>query len=249
MKLCYPLNYIRITTYFSNEHQGIDMGWYDNPKMPVLACFNGIVSKIYTDDKYGGGLTLSIKYDNGYSSDFKHLSNVLVKVGDRVIQLQEVALMGNSGWNTTGPHLHFNLYENGKRVNPVKYCYVYPNQTVEEKDKDIVNYYDERGENMKFSVGDKVIISGNLYSSSDAKNPSSKVENKITEITRVVKGALHPYNTTGNLGWMNEDAIKFYEESTNYKELYEKELEKNINLQKQLEDSNKKIEQAINILQ
>lgn len=62
--------------------------------------------------------------------------------------------------------------------------------------------------NTKFKVGDKVIINGSLYVSSNATSPSSKISNKTTTITRVATGALHPYNTTGDLGWMNESDIK-----------------------------------------
>lgn len=69
---------------------------------------------------------------------------------------------------------------------------------------------------MKFKVGDKVIIDGLLYKSSNALIPSSNVKNKVTYITRVVKGAKHPYNTTGDLGWMNESSIKLYEEDKKY---------------------------------
>ena len=67
---------------------------------------------------------------------------------------------------------------------------------------------------MKFKIGDKVIINGNLYKSSNATTPSSTVKNKITNITRIAKGAKHPYNTTGDLGWMDESSIKLYEEPT-----------------------------------
>lgn len=69
---------------------------------------------------------------------------------------------------------------------------------------------------MKFKVGDKVVINGDLYVSSNASYPSGKVSNKVTYITRVVNGAKHPYNTTGDLGWMNECDIKFYEEPKDY---------------------------------
>lgn len=65
---------------------------------------------------------------------------------------------------------------------------------------------------MKFKIGDKVIINGNLYKSSNATTPSSTVKNKITNITRIAQGAKHPYNTTGDLGWMDESSIKLYEE-------------------------------------
>ena len=64
----------------------------------------------------------------------------------------------------------------------------------------------------KFNIGDKVIINGDLYVSSDAAKPSGHVTNKITYITRKVVGAAHPYNTTGDLGWMNQSDIKPYEE-------------------------------------
>ena len=60
----------------------------------------------------------------------------------------------------------------------------------------------------KFNIGDKVIINGNLYTSSNALSPVGSVSNKITNITRYVAGTAHPYNTTGDLGWMNEADIK-----------------------------------------
>lgn len=65
---------------------------------------------------------------------------------------------------------------------------------------------------MKFKIGDKVVINGNLYNSSTASKPISTVKNRVTYITRIAKGAKHPYNTTGDLGWMDEKDIKLYEE-------------------------------------
>lgn len=64
----------------------------------------------------------------------------------------------------------------------------------------------------KFNIGDKVVINGALYRSSNASSASGSVSNKITNITRKVSGAVHPYNTTGDLGWMNESSITKYEE-------------------------------------
>ena len=60
----------------------------------------------------------------------------------------------------------------------------------------------------KFAIGESVIINGDLYSSANASKPSSSVKNKTTKITRYCKGTKHPYNTTGDLGWMNESSIK-----------------------------------------
>ena len=66
----------------------------------------------------------------------------------------------------------------------------------------------------KFNIGDKVIINGSLYTSSNAASPAGSVSNKITNITRYSKGTAHPYNTTGDLGWMNEADIKAYSDNT-----------------------------------
>ena len=60
----------------------------------------------------------------------------------------------------------------------------------------------------KFNIGDRVIINGNLYTSSNAASPAGSVSNKTTNITRYAAGAAHPYNTTGDLGWMNESDIR-----------------------------------------
>lgn len=60
----------------------------------------------------------------------------------------------------------------------------------------------------KFNVGDRVIINGPLYVNSSASNPSGNTNgDRETTITRRVK-APHPYNTTGDLGWMNESNIR-----------------------------------------
>lgn len=65
----------------------------------------------------------------------------------------------------------------------------------------------------KYKLGDKVIINGPLYVSSTAETPSGYATNITTKITRVVDAA-HPYNTTGDLGWMNESDIQPYTEPT-----------------------------------
>ena len=62
-----------------------------------------------------------------------------------------------------------------------------------------------------FEIGDEVILNGPIYVSSTASNPANYIYNKITKITRKVNGA-HPYNTTGDLGWMDESSIVKAEE-------------------------------------
>lgn len=66
----------------------------------------------------------------------------------------------------------------------------------------------------KFNIGDRVVINGPLYVNANAGSPSGSVSNKVTTITRKVAGTAHPYNTEGDLGWMDESSITKYVEPT-----------------------------------
>lgn len=68
------------------------------------------------------------------------------------------------------------------------------------------------GPSDKFNIGDRVVINGPLYANSNAASPSGSVSNKTTNITRKNPGSSHPYNTTGDLGWMDESSIRKAEE-------------------------------------
>ena len=72
---------------------------------------------------------------------------------------------------------------------------------------------------MKYKIGDKVIITGELYYSSNDTKPSGYVKDKKTTISRVVGGARHPYNSTGDLGWCDEKSIKYQDEPVVKKEV------------------------------
>lgn len=75
---------------------------------------------------------------------------------------------------------------------------------------------------MKFKIGDKVILNGYIYKSSNATTPTKKITNKVTNITRIASGSKHPYNTTGDLGWCDEASLKLYEDP---QKIYECEIE------------------------
>lgn len=68
------------------------------------------------------------------------------------------------------------------------------------------------GPSDKFNIGDRVVVNGPLYSNSNAASPAGSVSNKTTNITRKNPGSAHPYNTTGDLGWMDESSIRKAEE-------------------------------------
>ena len=68
------------------------------------------------------------------------------------------------------------------------------------------------GPSNKFNIGDRVVVNGPLYASSNATIPAGSVSNRTTNITRKNPGSAHPYNTTGDLGWMDESSIRKAEE-------------------------------------
>ena len=72
---------------------------------------------------------------------------------------------------------------------------------------------------MKYRVGDKVIITGELYYSSNDTKPSGYVKDKKTTITRIAVGTRHPYNSTGDLGWCDESSIRYQDEPIIKKEV------------------------------
>jgi murein DD-endopeptidase MepM/ murein hydrolase activator NlpD len=78
----------------------------------------GIVTKVDWVEGYGNMLTV----DHGYGlvTRYAHCSKILVVRGQRVKRGQTIALVGSTGLST-GPHLHYEVWVNGKPVNPAKY--------------------------------------------------------------------------------------------------------------------------------
>jgi murein DD-endopeptidase MepM/ murein hydrolase activator NlpD len=63
---------------------------------------------------------VEINHGGGYSTRYAHNQENLVKVGDIVSKGQTIALMGSSG-RSTGPHVHYEVYKNGRPVDPASY--------------------------------------------------------------------------------------------------------------------------------
>lgn len=82
----------------------------------VRAPASGIVTLVHPDMFLSGG-TLIIDHGHGLSSTFIHLSKILVKTGDKIIQGQEIALVGQTG-RASGPHLHWAMNWFDERVDP-----------------------------------------------------------------------------------------------------------------------------------
>lgn len=85
----------------------------------VLACLSGTV--IYSGFTQKDGFVLIIDHANGFISVYKHNKTILKKMGSKVQMSDPIAIVGNTGENSSGPHLHFELWYNQSVVNPEDY--------------------------------------------------------------------------------------------------------------------------------
>ena len=98
------------------SHNGHD--WAVNTGTKVRAAAEGVVELAYFSESYG--YNILINHNNGFKTRYAHLSEVKVSKGEKVEQSQVIALSGSTGFST-GPHLHFEVVKDGKRVNPIEY--------------------------------------------------------------------------------------------------------------------------------
>lgn len=98
-------------------HYGIDL--VTAPKETVLSVLDGTV--IYTGYDINFGNVIQIQHRNGFLSIYKHNEMLLKRSGDPVRAGEAIAIVGNTGNLTTGPHLHFELWYRGTSLNPEDY--------------------------------------------------------------------------------------------------------------------------------
>lgn len=98
------------------RHYGLDFAGAEGSD--VVATGAGVVT--YAGPRYGYGNMVEINHGNGFVTRYAHNKEILVKVGEVVKKGQNIGLMGSSG-RSTGPHVHFEVLQDGKVVNPLKY--------------------------------------------------------------------------------------------------------------------------------
>ncbi len=96
------------------NHYGVDM--VTEIDQPVLAVMDGTVT--FANWTLETGYVIQIQHENNYLSLYKHNAELLKRVGEYVNAGEAIAIVGNSGELTTGPHLHFELWQNGSPLNP-----------------------------------------------------------------------------------------------------------------------------------
>jgi murein DD-endopeptidase MepM/ murein hydrolase activator NlpD len=124
-----PLAFARITSGFNPKridpitgqrlgHGAVDFGAPTGT--PIRAAGDGVVAWA----KWNGGHGLHVKLDHPqvgpYRTAYSHLSKLMVKKGQKVRQGDIIGLVGSTG-HSTGPHLHYEFWVNGKRVDPMKH--------------------------------------------------------------------------------------------------------------------------------
>lgn len=97
-----------------SNHTGIDMACPTGT--PILATASGTITYSGTSPVFG--YYVIINHGNGYQSLYGHMSKILVKKGQWVSQGTRIGLVGSTGYST-GPHLHFTVFKNGKLVDPL----------------------------------------------------------------------------------------------------------------------------------
>ena len=101
----------------NRKHFGIDIA--ATPNESVLATLDGtVILATYTADT---GYVIQVQHNQNLVTVYKHCGSLLKKVGDTVKAGEAIALVGNTGEKTTGPHLHFEIWNKGRALDPSKY--------------------------------------------------------------------------------------------------------------------------------
>ena len=101
-----------------HTHKGLDIA--AKTGTPIKAAAGGTIE--YSGTMGGYGKLVIINHGNGIQTYYGHCSKLNVKVGETVEAGDVIAEVGSTG-NSTGPHLHLEIRQNGKYVNPANYLY------------------------------------------------------------------------------------------------------------------------------
>ncbi|MGX5188159.1 M23 family metallopeptidase [Streptomyces avermitilis] len=110
----------RVLNGSKEDHLGVDLAASSAKETlgaTVVAAAAGKVTEVLSNSC---GENVRILHGNGTSTRYCHLSLVVVKVGDEITQGQAIGLAGNTG-NSFGAHLHFEIWKNGVRIDPLPY--------------------------------------------------------------------------------------------------------------------------------
>lgn len=96
------------------QHFGIDFAGKEG--IPIYAAADGSV--IFAGWTYDDGYMIMIEHGGGYRTTYKHNQALLKSIGEYVRRGETIALLGNSGKLSYGPHLHFEVWKDGIPKDP-----------------------------------------------------------------------------------------------------------------------------------
>lgn len=155
-------------------HNGIDLISESTGVDDIIAFADGVVEAVQTCVKgkdttvYTAGNYVKIKHNSTYSSRYLHLKygSISLKVGDKVKKGQKIGVMGSTGYST-GNHLHFDMWENGERIDPTPF--LKGEKSINGEEKTDIDEKDLR-------KGDKVTLkNAPLFASSTAKKKANTI--------------------------------------------------------------------------
>ncbi|WP_457597656.1 peptidoglycan DD-metalloendopeptidase family protein [Hydrogenimonas sp.] len=155
-----PVNHVRITSRFTlrrwhpvlhryRAHLGVDFG--GRTGTPIYAAADGRI--IFAGRLGGYGNVIKIRHRDGFMTLYAHMSKFRrgMRRGRYVKKGQVIGYIGSTGMST-GPHLHFGLYKNGRPINPLGVIKVAKRTLYGKKRKDFIRY----AEGMKKELGEAV---------------------------------------------------------------------------------------------
>jgi murein DD-endopeptidase MepM/ murein hydrolase activator NlpD len=111
----FPLEHTRINQGYSYFHPGVDLG--ESMNAPIKPIKAGEVAEAEYSN-YGYGNTVLIDHGTGLTSRYAHLTSIKVTAGEKVTTQTEIGTVGITG-HSTGPHLHLEVHQNGRAINPL----------------------------------------------------------------------------------------------------------------------------------
>ena len=216
------------------QHHGVDIGTPSGSQLKSPA--DGIITVAHTKQNACGG-TITIDHKNGFKSRFCHLKRIDVTVGDKVTAGQTIALTGGGAndpgkGRSTGPHLHFEFYENGRLVDPMNFIdkVISPGDFKDsEKQSDISNELITKAQKSDFlkklkDLAEKNITFKNLKSEG-SKIPYRKEVENIQIALQFLKHSLPVWGVDGLFGPETANAVKGFQKKMNLKDTGEVDSE------------------------
>lgn len=200
----FPWKRVAITQYYSSSHQAIDNSSKGNT-YAYLPCDAKIVKNQWYDD-YGWMVEYEAKDERGtFIMANGHMkSQSTLKVGTTYKMGTKIGTIGTTG-KSTGPHDHFRISLNGKRVNPLDYLYVYDGQFVHSDDTKKVKYFKDVEQSKKYTIiVDKIPVYTNSTNAKNSKNSTGTWGKGTYYVFNEAYGMINITTKIGSAGaWIN----------------------------------------------